>query len=130
MRQLILGVSALAIAASLIGPAAFAHDEENVTLYRVFVGDHEAGKVTVFDLGKPENRWTFETRGQNRLYSVNEGAAIVSVQSDDDAVHFINSGILLHAHGDHADIEISDPEAVDKPLTGPRPFHVIDHDCD
>lgn len=129
MRQLIRGASALAIAASLFGPAAFAEDnEENVTLYRVFVGDHEAGKVTAFDLSKPENRWTFETKGQNKLYSVNEGAAIVSVQSNDDAVNFINSGISLHAHGDHSDIEIADPKAVDEPLTGPRPFHVIDHD--
>lgn len=129
MRHLTLGVSALALAASLIGPAAFANDdEEDVTLYRVFVGDHAAGKVTAFDLSKPENRWTYETTGQNKLYSVNEGAAIVSVQSDNDVVNFINSGISLHAHGDHSDIEIADPKAVDKTLTGPRPFHVIDHD--
>ncbi|QXC49119.1 metallochaperone AztD [Agrobacterium salinitolerans] len=129
MRHLIPGVSALTIAVSLFGPAAFAEEnEENVTLYRVFVGDHEAGKVTAFDLGKPENRWTFETKGQNKLYSVNEGAAIVSVQSDDDAVNFINSGISLHSHGDHSDIEIEEPNAVKEALTGPRPFHVIDHD--
>ena len=129
MRHLIPGVSALAMAVSLFGPAAFAEEnEENVTLYRVFVGDHEAGKVTAFDLGKPENRWTFETKGQNKLCSVNEGAAIVSVQSDDDAVNFINSGISLHSHGDHSDIEIKEPNAVKEALTGPRPFHVIDHD--
>ncbi|OHV77344.1 hypothetical protein LCM4573_10650 [Rhizobium sp. LCM 4573] len=53
---------------------------------------------------------------------------MVSVQSDDDAVNFINSGISLHSHGDHSDIEIEDPNAVKEALTGPRPFHVIDHD--
>ena len=116
MRHLILGVSALALSASLIGPMAFADDSasENVTLYRVFVGDHDAGKITAFDLEKPDNRWTFDTTGQNKLYSVNEGAGIVAVQSDNDAVNFINSGISLHSHGDHSDIEIADPAAVKK----------------
>src|SRR5690606_6961243 len=55
------------------------------------------------------------------------GSAVVAVQSDDDAVDFFNSGISLHAHGDHSDIEIADPAAVEETLTGPRPFHVIDH---
>lgn len=129
MRYLIPGVSALALSVSLIGSAAYAQDDEdNVTLYRVFVGDHADAKVTAFDLDKPENRWTFETIGQNKLFSVNDGSAIVAVQSDDDAVHFINSGVSLHSHGDHSDIEIADPSAVKEPLTGPRPFHVIDHD--
>ena len=104
------------------------HDHENVTLYRVFVGDHEAAKVTAFDLGDPDHRWTFETTGQNKLYSVDNGSAIVAVQSFDDAVHFITSGISLHAHGDHSDIEISDPAFIEASLTGPRPFHIIDHD--
>lgn len=128
MKRWIMGVSALAISVGLTGPAAFAHDEEeDVTLYRVFVGDHADAKVTAFDLGQPANRWNFETTGQSKLYSVNEGAAIVAVESDNDAVHFINSGISLSSHGDHSDIEIADPSAVEKPLTGPRPFHVIDH---
>ncbi|HEX2147617.1 MAG TPA: hypothetical protein VHG11_08195, partial [Pseudorhizobium sp.] len=129
MKQSTLGVSALALFASMVGPAAFADEEaDNVTLYRVFVGDHEAGKVTAFDLDKPDHRWTFETTGQNKLYSVNQGAAIVAVQSDDDAVNVINSGISLHSHGDHSDIEVKEPNGVKEALTGPRPFHVIDHD--
>lgn len=103
------------------------HSHEDVTLYRVFVGDHAEPHVTAFDLGDPDNRWTFETTGQNKLYTVNNGAAVVAVQSDDDAVSFFNSGISLHAHGDHSDIEISDPAAIEETLTGPRPFHMIDH---
>ena len=129
MRHLIRGVSALALSTALLGSAALAQDdEESVTLYRVFVGDHKDPKVTAFDLSKPEKRWTFDTVGQNKLYSVNEGASVVAVQSDNDAVNFINSGISLHSHGDHSDITITDPSAVEKALTGPRPFHVIDHD--
>lgn len=127
MRRFILGVSTLALSVGLTGPVAFA-DEEDVTLYRVFVGDHAAGKITAFDLGEPDKRWSFESTGQVKLYSVDEGAAIVAVQSDHDVVNFIDSGISLHAHGDHSDIDIEDPEAVEATLTGPRPFHVIDHD--
>ena len=128
MKRWVLGASALAISVSLIGSGAFAHDDEDVTLYRVFVGDHTDGKVTAFDLSKPENRWDFKTTGQNKLYSVNDGASIAAVESDNDTVHFINSGISLHSHGDHSDIDISEPKAVETPLKGPRPFHVIDHD--
>lgn len=84
--------------------------------------------MTAFDLSNPERRWTFRTTGQSKLYGVHEGAAVVAVQSDSDAVHFFDSGISLHAHGDHSDIEIADPAAVEKTLTGPRPFHLIDHD--
>ncbi|MFN7092379.1 MAG: hypothetical protein ACK4P4_17725, partial [Allorhizobium sp.] len=129
MRHLIRSASALALSATLLGSVVFAQDdEENVTLYRVFVGDYAEGKVTAFDLGKPDNRWTFDTVGQNKLYSVDEGAGIVAVQSDNDTVHFINSGISLNSHGDHSDIEITDPVALKDVLNGPRPFHVIDHD--
>lgn len=128
MKRLVISVSALALSAGIVGPLAFAdEDAGNVALYRVFVGDHDAGKVTAFDLEKPENRWTFETTGQNKLYSVNNGSVIVAVQSDNDAVNFIQSGVSLHSHGDHADIEIKDPTAVQETLTGSRPFHVIDH---
>ena len=127
MKRWILGASALAI--SLGAPSAFAEDhEDSVTLYRVFVGDHADAKITAFDLSEPDHRWSFDTAGQNKLYAVNGGAAIVAVQSDSDAVHFIDSGISLHSHGDHSDIDIEEPAAVEGSLTGPRPFHIIDHD--
>lgn len=103
-------------------------DHESVTLYRVFVGDHAEPKITAFDLAEPKNRWTFATTGQSKLYTAGEGAGIVAVQSDKDAVNFLKSGVSLHAHGDHSDIEIADPAAIDQTLTGPRPFHLIDHD--
>lgn len=102
-------------------------DRVDVTLYRVFVGDHADPRITAFDLGKPEKRWSFETKGQSKLYGVDDGQTIVAVQSDDDTVHFIDSGVSLDSHGDHSDIAIADPTALEKPLTGPRPFHIIDH---
>lgn len=117
---------ALILTSSALSQSASA-DPEDVTLYRVFVGDHADPRVTAFDLDSPDQRWTFGTTGQNKLYAVNGGAAVVAVQSDSDVVHFFRSGISLDAHGDHADIEVADPVAVEQSLTGPRPFHVIDH---
>lgn len=124
--------SATAMALVLSG-AAFAQDHdhdgdhEGVTIYRVFVGDHEAKGVTAFDLSEPDHRWTFDTSGQVKLYGVAGGSAVAAVQSFDDTVHFIQSGISFHDHGDHSDIEIEDPAAIDTVLTGPRPFHLVDH---
>ena len=104
------------------------HDHGDVTLYRLFVGDHASGQVTAIDLSEPENRWRFETTGQNKLFPVAGGAVVAAVQSDDDAVHFFSSGISFEDHGDHADISVSDPKAIEASLTGPRPFHLVDHD--
>ncbi|MDF2998112.1 MAG: ZinT/AdcA family metal-binding protein [Xanthobacteraceae bacterium] len=120
------GISLILFASAVAQEAG--HDHEDVTLYRVFVGDHADPKITAFDLSEPKNRWTFETTGQSRLYGVNNGAAIVAVQSDKDAVNLLKSGISLHAHGDHSDIEIADPAAINETLTGARPYHLIDHD--
>lgn len=131
MTRHLAGASIMAL---LLAGAALAqghdhdHDHEDVTLYRVFVGDHEGGTVTAFDLTEPDHRWIFETTGQTRLFPVAGGAVVAAVQSDDDAVHFFHSGISSHDHGDHADIEVADPAAIDASLTGPRPFHLVDHD--
>lgn len=138
MLRHLAGASALALIASGV---AFAqdhdHDHEDVTLYRVFVGDHAAPRVTVIDLEDHDHEehgdhdhdetWTFDTIGQVKLYGVANGAAVAAVQSDNDTVHFFTSGISFHDHGDHADIEVSAPAAIDTVLTGPRPFHLVDH---
>lgn len=124
MFRHLAGASALAL---LLAGAALAQDHD-VTLYRVFVGDHQQGRVTAFDLAAPDHRWSFDTAGQAKLFAVADGAVVAAVQSDDDAVHFIKSGIERHDHGDHADIEVSDPVAIADVLTGPRPFHLVDHD--
>lgn len=101
---------------------------DDLTRYRVFVGDHKAAKVTAFDLSDPQTHWLFDTAGQVKLYPVANGGAVVAVQSDDDQVNFIQSGIRVFDHGGHADIEISDPLALSEVLQGPRPFHLLDHD--
>lgn len=121
-------VSLLTISVALTACANHGHhDDSNLTSYRVFVADHDAARVTAFNLNAPQERWTFDTSGQSKLYSVADNSVIVAVQSDDDQVNFIQSGIHFHHHGDHNDIEIQDPKAIQKVIQGPRPFHVIEH---
>lgn len=116
------------------------HDHEDVTLYRVFVGDHAAPRVTVIDLEAHDHEeeghdhdheesetWTFDTSGQVKLFGIAGGSVVAAVQSDNDAVHFFRSGISFEDHGDHSDIAVTAPSAIDTVLTGPRPFHLVDH---
>ena len=120
------GASLLAL--GLSAPAFADHHDEDVTLYRVFVGDHKAAQVTAFDLNAPEKRWTFATKGQVKLYPVAGQSVIAAVQSFDDQVNFIQSGVSFHDHGGHSDIEITAPMAIKQPLEGERPFHLLEHD--
>ena len=127
MRKLIGSLSLLTLCAANFAMASEDH-EDSVTLYRVFVSDHAKSKITAFNVSQPEIRWVFNTTGQAKLYTVAEGSTIVAVQSDDDKVDFIHSGVDRYSHGDHSDIEISNPVVMKGSLQGPRPFHVIDHD--
>ena len=112
----------------LLALASTAAADEDHSVFRVFVGDHAAPRVTAFDLAAPDKRWQFDITGQAKLYPLAGGAVVAAVQSDDDAVQFLHSGITLENHGDHSDLEIGEPAPLGAPLTGPRPFHVVSHD--
>ncbi|WP_375688514.1 hypothetical protein [Pseudooceanicola sp. LIPI14-2-Ac024] len=101
--------------------------DEDRTAWRVFIADQQSPRVTALDLSAPDTRWTFDLTGPSRLYATPDGEVVVAVQSDDDRVDFLRSGIVLEGHGDHADIEVSDPAVLDAALEGPRPFHVVTH---
>jgi len=126
MLKTLTGVTALAL---LLAPAALAQAEApgGETVFRVFIGDHAAPRITAFDLSAPESRWVFDTIGQAKLYAVAEGSTVAAVQSDAGTVQFLSSGIRLEDHGDHQDIEITEPAALPHRLEGPRPFHLVDH---
>lgn len=127
MLRSLATATALSLVLTGDAPAEPKADTQDVTLFRVFVGDHAAPTITAFDLGDPARRWTFATAGRARLHGIDGGSAVVAVQPDADAVHVIDSGVTLHAHGDHADIAIADPRALGEALTGPRPFHLVEH---
>ena len=116
---------ALIGALAAIPPAAWADDE--AVAWRLFVADHMSSTITAIDLDEPEQRWTFDVAGPAKLYPSPSESLVIAVQSDDEQVDFLSSGLTLDSHGDHADIEVSDPSAIGA-IEGPRPFHVFTHD--
>ena len=116
-----------AIAGAVGAALAFARPvlaDDDAAAWRLFVGDHAAPTVTAIDLGAPDRRWTFDVGGPARLCAAADDALVVAVQSDDDRVDFLRSGIELASHGDHGDMEVPEPEPPGS-ITGPRPFHVV-----
>ncbi|MBE3638569.1 metallochaperone AztD [Mangrovicoccus algicola] len=124
MTRHTLALGSLALAALAGAPAMADEDRET---WRIFVADQASAAVTAFDLEDPGTQWRFDLGGPSKLYVSPSGQGIVAVQSDDDRVDFLSTGIVLEGHGDHADIEVSDPARIDAVLEGPRPFHVVTH---
>lgn len=119
--------AALGLAGAVILAALPAMAHEDVEAWRLFVADQATGRITALDLAHPEKRWNFDVTGPAKLYPSQSGRAVIAVQSDNDEVAFLSSGIALKSHGDHADMDITDPARIDAVLTGPRPFHVVTH---
>lgn len=118
-------IGAFVLIASTTAQTAYA--EEDRAAWRVFIADQATSTVTALDLDVPERRWRFDLQGPSKLYASPSGQTVIAVQSDHDRVNFIRSGITLENHGEHSDIKITDPAAVDAALEGPRPFHVVAH---
>ena len=124
MRRSILGASALAIAATL-GGAAFA-DEESVTAWRLFVADHADPVVKVIDALDGDVLDTFALKGPAVLHRSSSGETVFAVQGEAGEVHAISTGIAFHDHGDHADIDIDDPELLHLHIDGAKPAHFVE----
>lgn len=125
MIKILAGAGTLVL--SLAGTAMSQTDQDG-TLYRLFIGDHQNGQITVVNASDPSHRWVFEADGQSKLYPVAKGAVVVAVQSDSNTVSFFDSGISFADHGDHSDIEVTDPAPIAATLSGPRPFHLVEHE--
>jgi len=125
MRKLILGASALAMAASLAG-AAFA--DEEVTAWRLFVSDHAEPVVTVIDALDGDVLDKFTIRGPANLFRSAGGEAVYAVQGAAGVVTAIASGISFDDHGDHADIDVEAPKLTGFELSGKAPSHFVEHD--
>lgn len=125
MRHLTMGASALAILAGLTG-ASLA--DESVTAWRLFVSDHAEPVVHVFDAVKNEEIVHFDITGPASLYRSDSGETVFAVQGAAGEVTAIGTGIDLHDHGDHADIDVSDPKLTGLTVKGQSPSHFVEHD--
>lgn len=125
MRKFALGISALAVMACF-GTLAMA--DEEVTAWRLFVSDHAEPIVNVIDAVEGRVIETFDIKGPASLYRSDSGEAVYAVQGDADVVTAIRTGISFSDHGDHADIDVEDPELTGAEITGDYPVHFVEHD--
>lgn len=114
---------ALGLAAGLMGPAL----ADEVSVWRAFVADHTEPTISVLDLETGAVIARFETQGVASLYATGSGETVFAVQGADNLVEAFSSGIEIDDHGDHGDIEISDPAKLPGSVAGERPVHFVEH---
>ncbi len=126
-RSAIAAAGVLAVALGTAGPAISA--DETKETWRLFVTDQAEGLVTVIDPAQGTVLDRFPTTGYvSHLKPTTSGKALFAVQMDHDAVHVIETGIVLTDHGDHQDIAIKDAALLSTVIEGARPVHAVMHD--
>ncbi len=113
------------LAATALNAPAFA---DETSAWRLFIGDHAEAKVSAIDLETGDTIGTFPLASPATLYTTHSGEAVYAVQGAGNQVSAISSGITIDDHGDHGDIEITDPALIDAVVPGERPVHFVEHD--
>ncbi|MBN7758438.1 metallochaperone AztD [Nitratireductor aquimarinus] len=103
-----------------------AHADEHEA-WRLFVADHSAPELRVLDAEKGETIETFSLKSPARVYATESNETVFAVQRDANTVTAFSSGIHFDDHGDHADMEVSAPKALDGSVDGDRPVHFVSH---
>jgi hypothetical protein len=116
--------TSLLLATALTAPVL----ADDVTIWRLFVGDHAEGRVTALDAVTGDTLGRFALKSPASLYASESGKAVFAVQAAGNQVSAIRSGIAMDDHGDHGDIDVSDPVWVDAVITGEKPAHFVEHD--
>ncbi len=117
-------LASLFLTSALVTPAM----AEETTAWRLFVGDHTLPSVSAIDLETRATLGTFPLASPATLYTTHSGEAVFAVQGAGNQISAISSGIAIDDHGDHGDIEISDPALVEAVVAGERPVHFVEHD--
>lgn len=116
-------LATLLLSSALISPAL----AEEVTAWRLFVGDHTDPKVTALDLETGDALGSFPLASPAALYTTHSGEAVFAVQGAGNQISAIGTGIAIDDHGDHGDIKISAPAAIEAVVSGERPVHFVEH---
>ena len=112
----------LLCATTLTWPAAA---DDHASAWRLFVADHAQPSVSAIDLASGDALATFPLASPATLYATD--GVVFAVQGAGNQVSAIDSGIAIDDHGDHGDIEITDPALIDAVLTGDKPAHFVEH---
>lgn len=117
-------LTSLLLATALTVPAM----ADDVTAWRLFVSDHAEGKVTALDAVSGDVLGSFALKSPASLIASESGEAVFAVQGAGNQVSAIRSGIAVDDHGDHGDIEVSEPALVEAVIAGEKPAHFVEHD--
>jgi hypothetical protein len=100
---------------------------DDVSIWRAFVADQAQGTVSVIDLETGEIAETFALEGPASLYATSSGEHVFAVQGNANIVQAIDTGIAIDDHGDHGDIDITEPALLDTAIEGQYPVHFVEH---
>jgi YVTN family beta-propeller protein len=121
--------AAVALALTALSPLPVLADDHKET-WRLFVADHTQPVVRALDAASGSELGRFDLGGYAALSLSDSGKTVFAVQGDKDAVQLISTGIALSDHGEHRDIQLSDPKLLAGNITGKKPGHVVTHGDD
>ncbi|MEZ2133034.1 MULTISPECIES: zinc metallochaperone AztD [unclassified Sinorhizobium] len=115
-------------AAGILTGSAYAEEERQA--WRLFVADHTAPIARSFDAMTGRQTGEFGLKGYAALSASGSGRTVFAVQTEADTVQAIKSGVTLSDHGEHRDLEMSEPELLQVAFDGKRPVHAVMHGDD
>jgi hypothetical protein len=113
---------------TLAAQPVFAEDHATNEAWRLFIADHTQPVVRAIDFENGKELGRYAIKGYAALTASASGQTVFATQSDADIVHAIKTGIEFSDHGEHRDLEVSDPALLPVTFEGPRPVHVVPHD--
>jgi hypothetical protein len=131
MSRRLFAVFAVATAlTSAAPPSASRAEEEQQESWRLFVADHSLPVVRAIDLASGRQIGRFDLKAYAALSLSDTGRTVFAVQSDENIVHVIDTGIVLSDHGEHRDLEVTPPKLIGATIKGENPGHVVTHGDD
>lgn len=121
----VVQLNAIVLMAGALGLCPAQAEEKEA--WRLFVSDHGQPVVHAIDTEEGKLLASFPTKSPATLFASESGRTVFAVQRDGNVVSAISSGIAVHDHGDHGDIEIGDPRLLNASVAGERPVHFVDH---
>lgn len=122
-------LAASSLACALLFPFPSVADEEKES-WRLFIADHSLPVVRVVDLESGKEIGHFDIDGYAALSLSQSGRTVFAVQGEKNVVQAIDTGISLSDHGEHRDIELSEPKLLSTVIKGEKPGHVVSHGND
>ncbi|MDR6819880.1 hypothetical protein J2X76_005077 [Neorhizobium sp. 2083] len=113
----------------LVGTGAIAdEDKETKEAWRLFIADHTHPVVRAIDFSDGRELGRYNVKGHAALTASASGRTVFVAQSEADIVHVIKTGIDFSDHGEHRDLDVSDPALLPVSFEDKRPGHVVPHD--